>query len=98
MNNNEKVTVARRWRAFYEEPGGLGEMFGRQMAELNRVGMEAVTNTDAALHERVMLSMKELTKLQQAVMAVMANGALAEAATEHARQVAELPERKRRWI
>lgn len=97
MSPDAAIARAQRWQAFYAEPGGIGDMLARLTAEHMR---EAVAcepwETDRL--KKVALSLKIIGELEQAIRGVAADGKLAERAAEHAERVANIPERKRKWL
>ena len=96
MTPEARIATAQRWRAFYDEPGGLSEMLARMTAEHMREAVQCEPwDTDRL--KKVALSLKLIGELDQTIRRVMDDGKLAAAAQTGARAAATTRDRKPRW-
>ena len=94
--SEDKQHRAARWKAFYEEPGGLRDLIDAMChAYFERHGSLGVREHDK--HYALSLAAKVARELEAHVKGIVDTGAI-EAHRAHARRVEELPASRRRWI
>ena len=97
MTPDAKVARAHRWKAFYEEEGGIGDMFARLTLELTSQAAN-VEPWETDKLKKIGLSFALTRQLQAMVAGITADGQLAEHVAERANRMANVPEAKRRFI
>ena len=95
--SSDPIARAERWRQFYEESGGLRDMLSEiRAAYLTR--MAEVEPWETGKLSKLSIAHKVAGQLDNFVMGIIADGAVELRSREHAQRIADLPERKRRWI
>lgn len=97
MTSDERIARAQRWRAFFEEPGGMAEML-KAMRATHLEALSLVDPWDTDRLKKIGLSMAMVQQLEQTIRSIMADGTIAIHAAEHAERIQALPDRKKRWI
>lgn len=95
--DQDALVRARRWIAFYQEDGGIGDM----IASLRRSYFEKVGTLKPGDHEALAaLAMADriARELDAQVKAIIDAGKIAEAYKEHADKIAALPAAQRRRL
>ena len=103
MTPEQRAARAERWRQFYEEDGGIGEMLARLTAEMTGAAIEGVDGARTQEQERRALAnaahgLRVVSSLNDAIKRIIADGKVAEHSVAVANRLAQLPERKRRWL
>ena len=94
---DEEILRARRWKAFYEEEGGLKDMMASlRMAYLERMASVEPWETDKLV--KLSVASKVTQAIDNEVQAIIASGKVAEQHNEHLRAMDKLPVAKRRWL
>lgn len=97
MTPEQRIARAARWSAFYREEGGMAEMIqGMRQTHLDALTMVEPWDTDRL--KKIGLSMAMVNQLEQTVRNIMADGRIEEHAAAHVERLAEIPERRRRWL
>jgi hypothetical protein len=97
MTPDAKVARAQRWKAFYEEDGGIGDMFARLTLDLTQRAA-AIEPWETDKLKKIALSFALARELHGMVKGVVADGQLAEHVNERANRLANIPDAKRRFI
>lgn len=95
--SDDPIRRAQRWRAFYEEEGGLRDMID-EIGRAYLLRMASVEPWETGKLSKLAMAHKITEQLDGFVQAVFLDGAVAEQAKRHAEKIEALPERKRRWI
>lgn len=94
--SEDKLHRAGRWKAFYDEEGGLRDVLdGMCQAYFERHASLGVKEHDKQY--ALSLANKVARELQAHIVAIVETGKLEEHRA-HARRIEELPAAKRRWI
>lgn len=92
----DKQHRASRWKAFYEEPGGLRDVIdGMCHAYFERHASLGVKEHDKQY--ALSLAHKVAREMETHIKGIVDSGTI-EAHRAHARRIEELPAAKRRWI
>lgn len=95
--NTDSIRRAQRWRAFYEEDGGLKDMLA-EIGKTYLLRMAAVEPWETGKLSKLAMAHKIAEQLDGFVQAILLDGGIAEQANRHAEKIEALPERKRRWV
>ena len=95
--NEDPIVRANRWLDFYNEEGGLRDVFGRlRQAYLERAADLMPSDTGALL--KLGMAGKLLDQIDAHIMEIVNTGRLEAASREHAERVAKMPEARRRYL
>lgn len=97
MTPEQRIARAARWQAFYQEAGGLKDMIDA-LRETHLDALTMVEPWDEPRLRKIGLSMAMVKQLEQTIRNIMADGRIEEHAAAHAERLAEIPERKRKWL
>lgn len=92
----DPIHRASRWAAFYDEPGGLGEVIqGMRREYFERHASLGLSDQD----KRYALSLadKALAEIDRHIRAIVETGKI-EAHRDHVKRIEKLPAAQRRWI
>jgi len=93
----DPIRRAQRWRAFYDEEGGLKDML-EEISKTYLLRMAAVEPWEVGKLSKLAMAHKIAGQIDGFVQAILLDGGIAEQAERHAEKIEALPERKRRWI
>lgn len=97
MTPEQRIARAARWKDFYLEPDGLRAMLDNlRQTHLDALTMVEPWDTDRL--KKIGLSMAMVNQLEQTVRNIMSDGRIEEHAAAHVERLAEIPERKRKWL
>lgn len=97
MTPEQRLARAERWRQFYTEEGGIGDMLARISAELMQEAVKGEPwETDKL--KKVALGLKITQMLNDSVKKILDDGRVAEAAKAASDKFANVPEKKRRYL
>ena len=95
--SEDAIHRAARWREFYEEEGGLKDVFETlRRAYFERAG-ELMPGDSAALLKLGMAA-KIVEQIDVHIRQILSAGRLEQAAQNHAERIAKLPEARRRFL
>jgi len=93
----DPVVRAQRWREFYEEEGGLRDMLA-EIRNAYLLRMADVEPWETGKLAKLAIAHKVSEQVDGFVASIFADGAVELNARHHANRIADLPERKRRWL
>ncbi len=94
--SDDPIRRGNRWQAFYEEEGGIRDMLATiRAAYFER--MSALEPWQVAQLSNLAIAAKVVTQLDAAVMDIVAQGKIADAARRTAEAHEAIPDHKRRW-
>lgn len=100
MTPEQVIARSHRWRAFYEEQGGIRDMFGHvretYLARLAEIASKEPWATDKIVNLSV--AQRIVSEVEGLVQAMIADGAVAEANKAHVEKIEKLPHAKRRFL
>lgn len=86
-----------RWKQFYQEQGGLGDMLeSLRMAYFRKVG--TLKPDDMAGLQALGMAMRICDEIDGQIQVIIGAGKIAESHEQHAAQIAALPKAKRRFL
>ncbi len=94
---DEDILRARRWKAFYEEEGGLKFMMASlRTAYLERMASVEPWETDKLV--KLSVASRVTQAIDNEVQTIIAAGKVAEQHNEHLKALDKLPAAKKRWL
>lgn len=97
MVSQDPIIRGGRWKAFYNEDGGLKDMF----AEIRGVYLDRLAKTEPHKVEHLQilaLAHKVTQQVEDMVTAIIHGAEFAQAAKEHTSKIQAIPEAKRRRL
>jgi len=93
----DPVARANRWRAFYEEEGGLADILNA-MAGLYLERMSSVEPYEHGKLSALSIAHKVTKEVAAQINMIMNEGTVAIAQREHLERIERIPEKRRRWL
>lgn len=95
--SDDAIARSRRWKQFYQEEGGIGDMIDAlRLSYFRKVG--GLKTDDMAGLQALGMAMRICDEIDKTIQDIFASGALAEAKEEYADKIAALPKAKRRFF